>query len=192
MAYTPLLINDKPLDCVSSFKVLGVVINDQLKWQDNIDMIVKKASKRLYILRVLRRSGVPPADLLTIYFSLIRSTVEYACCVWDKSLTKHLSGKLELVQKRAMRIIYPNTQYSDALCLAKCPRLDERRDELCLKTFAKMEEPTSRLHHLIPAKRGSQHGRNLKINSKYSLPRCRTERYKQSFIPAMRFSIHNS
>ncbi|XP_068707230.1 fibropellin-1-like [Montipora foliosa] len=72
----PLRINDRLLDSVSSFKVLGVTLNNQLKWNDNMVTMVKKASKRLYILRVLRRYGVPPADLRLTYFSLVR-TPEY-------------------------------------------------------------------------------------------------------------------
>ena len=64
----PLHINGNPLSIVSSFKVLGVTLNDHLKWNDNVNILVKKASKRLYILRILRRCGVPSADLLPVFF----------------------------------------------------------------------------------------------------------------------------
>ena len=40
-------------------------------------MIVSKASKRLHIIRVLRRGGVSVADLLVIYVALVRSVLEY-------------------------------------------------------------------------------------------------------------------
>ena len=68
-----LCINGLPLELVHSFKVLGLTLNDKLKWQENVELVVKKAAKRLYILRVLSRINVPSADLLTIYFSLVRS-----------------------------------------------------------------------------------------------------------------------
>ena len=58
-----------PLSIVSSFKVLGVTFNDHLKWNDNVNILVKKASKRPYILRMLRRCGVALADLLPVFFS---------------------------------------------------------------------------------------------------------------------------
>ena len=61
-------INGNPLSIVSSFKILGVTLNDHLKWNDNVNILVKKASKRLYILRILRRCGVPSADLLPVFF----------------------------------------------------------------------------------------------------------------------------
>ena len=38
-----------------------------------------------------------------------------------------------MVQKRAMRILFPGIHYRDALVIAKCNRLDDRRLELCLK-----------------------------------------------------------
>ncbi|CAB4004215.1 RNA-directed DNA polymerase from mobile element jockey [Paramuricea clavata] len=103
--YTPLHINDQQLELVTSFKILGLTINNHFKWNDNVAIIVKKASKRLYILRVLRRSGIPSADLLSIYNALIRSVLEYACAVWHTSLPLYLSNKIERVQKRALRIL---------------------------------------------------------------------------------------
>ena len=132
-----LLIDGLPLDLVPSFKILGLTMNNKLKWQDNTEALVKKASKRLYIIRVLQRCGLPPNDLLLVYFSMVRSILEYACPVWHTMLPKCLGDKIEKVQKRAFRIIYPTTDYEDALNIAQCKRLDNRRQELCAKTFKK-------------------------------------------------------
>ena len=60
-------------------KVLGLVIQNNLKWNNHIESIVTKASKRLHILRILRRGGVEINDLVTIYTALIRSLLEYCC-----------------------------------------------------------------------------------------------------------------
>ena len=115
-----LLIDGLPLDLVPSFKILGLTMNNKLKWQDNTEALVKKASKRLYIIRVLQRCGLPPNDLLLVYFSMVRSILEYACPVWHTMLPKCLGDKIEKVQKRAFRIIYPTTDYEDALNIAQC------------------------------------------------------------------------
>ena len=64
-----------------------------------------KASKRLHILRVLKRGGVPPADLLKVYFGLIRSVLEYCCSVWHNALPVKLSDSIERVQKRTLRYL---------------------------------------------------------------------------------------
>jgi hypothetical protein len=141
-------INGNPLSIVSSFKVLGVTFNDHLKWNDNVNILdlVKKASKRLYILRLLRRSGVPSADLLPIFLALVRSVLEYACTVWHTSLPDYLSNKIEHVQKRALRVLYPGLHYIDALQISQVPRLDTRRHDLGTKTFEKIAKPKNRLN----------------------------------------------
>ena len=74
----PLRIDEQVLETVRSHKVPGLVIKDNLKWkEENTCMIVSKASKRLHIIRVLRRGGVSAADLLVIYVALVRSVLEY-------------------------------------------------------------------------------------------------------------------
>ena len=85
-----LTIADTPLEVVKSHKVLGTVINCSLKWNDHIAMITSKASKRLYIIRVLKRSGMSLEDLISICIALVRSVLEICCPVWHSNLTAHL------------------------------------------------------------------------------------------------------
>ena len=53
----------------------------------------------LYILRVLKRSGIPPEDLINIFYALVRSVLEYACVTWSTSLPIYLKDKIESPQK---------------------------------------------------------------------------------------------
>ena len=50
-------INGASIDTVNSAKVLGVSLQNVLKWKSHVDNITKKAAKRLYIIR----------DLITIF-----------------------------------------------------------------------------------------------------------------------------
>ena len=131
----PLCVNGKVLETVKSHKVLGLIIQDNLKWNKHIKMSTSKALKRFHIIRVLQRGGVPPHDLLHIYYALVRSVSEYCCVIWHNSLPKYLSKNIEMVQKRALHIILPGTSYSEALAKLNCPRLDDRRTFLCPKTI---------------------------------------------------------
>ena len=65
-SHSPLTVNNCGLEVVSSHKVLGVTFQYDLKWGTHIVNIIKKASKRLHILRILKRANVPPQDLLVI------------------------------------------------------------------------------------------------------------------------------
>lgn len=55
-----------PHNTIHSHRVLGLVIQDNLKWNEHICMIVSKASMRLHIILVLRRGGVKEASLFVI------------------------------------------------------------------------------------------------------------------------------
>ena len=66
-----LSIGNHHLGIVTSHKVLGLTFQNDLKWGSHIDDIVRKASKRLYIIRVLGREGVPPQELKLIYIYLL-------------------------------------------------------------------------------------------------------------------------
>ena len=145
-----------------------------------------KACKRLYLLRVLKRAGVPPDHFITIYCSLVRSVLEYACQVWISSVQSHLEQQLECVQKRALRIIFPGSNYETALCRGSTPRLSERRLCLCNKTFEKACELSLRLFSNV-LWHNTVHWCNLRSSHRILLPRCRTERFKTSFLPGMSF-----
>ncbi|CAB3994989.1 Hypothetical predicted protein [Paramuricea clavata] len=51
-----LVVENSGLESIESHKVLGLTIQNNLKWDLDIIEIVTKASKRLHILRVLKRS----------------------------------------------------------------------------------------------------------------------------------------
>ena len=134
----PLIIDEHTLETVQSHKALGLIIQNNLKWDEQIFSSVTKASKRLYALRVLSPGGVPPADLINVYHALIRSILEYCCEVWNYAIPHYLSEELEKVQKRAIRIIFPGHSYDEALQLANCTRLIDRRNKMCIKTLQKI------------------------------------------------------
>ena len=125
-----------PVRRVETYKILGVHLSSDLTWNVHIEYIVKKASKRLYALRSLKKAGVHPSDLVGIYCALIRSVLEYAAPVWS-GLLVYLSEVLEAVQRRAMRIIFPNADYNTALCSAGLGSLADRRDAICAKFISK-------------------------------------------------------
>ena len=63
-------------------KLLGVTISSDLTWNKHVENIVAKAGKRVDMLYQLKRAGIGQHDLVTIYISVIRPVLEYACPVW--------------------------------------------------------------------------------------------------------------
>ena len=52
-------MNDVRLELVDKFKLLGVEVQDTLKLNIQVKIIVKKANKRIYHVRAGRRAGIP-------------------------------------------------------------------------------------------------------------------------------------
>ena len=93
---------------MDTYKIFGFLLSSHLTWNVHIEYIVKKANKRLYALRTLKKAGVQPSDLVGIYRALIRSVLEYAVPVWS-GLPVYLSEVLEAVQggRCALSILTP-------------------------------------------------------------------------------------
>ena len=100
----PLRVGNQGVGRVSSYKLLGVIISDDLKWNCHVNYIISKAVKRLYARRLLKRAGVQAQDILRVYRSNVRPILEYALQVWQ-NIPDYLLEKTESVQKRAFRII---------------------------------------------------------------------------------------
>ena len=98
-----------------------------------------KASKNLYALRLLKRAGVQEQDVLKVFRSSVRPILEYAVQAWQ-DIPDYLSDRIESVQKRAFKIIYPNSSPSQALSLANETTLSNRRELLCRKFMAVMTD----------------------------------------------------
>ena len=47
-----LTIDGTPLETISSRKLLGLHIQNDLKWNEHVDTITKKAAGRLYVIRI--------------------------------------------------------------------------------------------------------------------------------------------
>ena len=74
---SPLTLNNQPTEVVKSAKLLGLIFNDHLKWNDQVGQIVKKSSKRSYMLRLLKRAPADTKTLISVYVTSIRPVAEY-------------------------------------------------------------------------------------------------------------------
>ena len=126
------------IEVVEEFKLLGVQITSDLKWDANTNAITKKAFKRLWMLRRLKNLGLKTSSLVKIYTTQIRSLLEYGAVSWHSMLSIENEKAIERVQKSAVAVIlgsdYEN--YENSLAVLALQRLDIRRKKLCT-TFAR-------------------------------------------------------
>ena len=144
-----MFLNGAAIGRVSSFKLLGVTLSNDLSWNDHCDEMFKKACKRLYALRSLKAAGLNQKDLVLVYCSLVRSVFEYASPVWA-ALPIYLQDMLEAVQKKALYIIFGKMEYKEAMETAGLQSLCARRNDACVKFIAKARI-SSPLNRIIPS-----------------------------------------
>ena len=102
------------------------------------------------------------------------------CSRW-KYIILYLSDYIEMVQKRALKSIYPGSTYVEVLVKGNLPTLSARRKELCRRYFNEMKKSDHKLTHLLPAVREVPY--SLRASNTYPLIKARTDRYTNSFIP---------
>ena len=110
----------KPERCV---KLLGVYIDDKLKFHDHVSHICRQAAKQISVLR--RFSNIlSEKEKLQIFNAFILSNFNYCPLVWHLC-GPTLSFKMEKTQERALRFVYndPVSAYPNLLIRAKKPSL---------------------------------------------------------------------
>ena len=123
----------KNLEVIKEFKLLGVVLEDNLKWSKNTQYICQKARSKIWLLRNMKQSGLTVSELIDAYKKEVRSLLELAIPVWHSSLTKKQSKIIENVQKAALASILgaKYTNYENALQYTKLEALFQRRLKIC-------------------------------------------------------------
>lgn len=89
---------------VASITLLGVTISNDLRWNLHVDSIIKKASRRIFLIRNLRKAGCPYSTMFLAYTSLIRSVLVYAYPSFC-NFPLYLQAKLLRLERRVFRII---------------------------------------------------------------------------------------
>ena len=170
MSCKPVFLMNSPLVSVSTCKILGCIFSSDLKWNAFVDFLVKKASKRLYLIISLKRSDCPDDLLFRAYCAFIRPVLLYAfpaVC----NMPTYLSRKLLKIENRVLRIIKSEINF---------PCLFSVADKMCLKLINQIllfsEHPLRSFfvnRHNVPCLR------NVRSILK---PKAKTKRFSSSLV----------
>ena len=70
------------LEVVEEIKLLGIMVQSDMKWQSNTNYLCGKGFARLWILRNLKKFGASHSDLIDVYNKQCRSILELAVPAW--------------------------------------------------------------------------------------------------------------
>ena len=123
------------LELVEEMRLLGLVITSDMKWAANTEYIVKRAYKKLWVMRRLKELGANRDELVDIFVKQVRSILELAVPAWHGALKQADTMEIERVQKAALHIVLgpQYISYRNALKTLNLTSLDSRREKLCLK-----------------------------------------------------------
>ena len=174
--------NENILEVVEEMKLLGIVIQSNLKWKSNTSNLTKKGWRRMWLLRNLNKLGGSEEQLLKVYIEQIRSVLEMACPVWHPGLTEIETRNIERLQKTAFAIIrgQDHTNYRDALEHFNLNSLKQRREDLCLN-FAKKALKSEKFKNWFCRNEQNVETRRAKMHLKEVY--TRTRRYEKSPLP---------
>ena len=100
----------------------------------------------MYFLVQLKRSKVPPKDLVLFYQTCIRSVIDYAIPVYFHALPQYLKNDIIGLEKRALSIILPGTSYATAYKILSLTPMVEHHSKLCNDFFNKIvSDPNHKL-----------------------------------------------
>jgi hypothetical protein len=117
-----LSVNGTPIERVDSYKYLGTVITSKLSFKSNIDQVVEKARRRLYIMSRLASLGVSETLRRMVYTTFIESVLAYHL----STTYHHLSAN----DKKVLSQVTRNASYLGRLDL---PRLSETLEKILKK-----------------------------------------------------------
>ena len=172
--------NGDILEVEEEFKLLGVKVTNDMKWDKNTQFICAKAYSRLWMLRNLMKHGASTVDLIDVYEKQCRSVLEMAVPAWSPGLTKTNANQIERVQKTACAIMLGEkyTSYENALNVLEMETLSDRRSALCLG-FAKKAYISEKFQLWF-----AEDGDNVTDFQLHDV-KTRTKRFKKSPLPYM-------
>lgn len=166
-APAPVNIRGTDVERVSTYKYLGVHLNNKLDWSDNTDALYRKSQSRLSLLRRLRSFGVQGTLLRNFYDSVVASVIFQGVATWAGGVSTRDKKRLDKLVRRAGSVLGCSLDSVDSV--------GDRR--MMAKLSSMLDNPAHPLQGTLTALHSSFSERLLH-------PRCAKERFRRSFLPA--------
>ena len=182
-------IKDTTIERVDTVKDLGVIFDIKLSFTEHYKYIVAKASKITGFL--IRNSSVFDIECTKLlYFSYVRSIVEYCSVVWSPTDQCHIQS-IEKVQRRFMKYLsykcdgaYPPRRYPEEQLIRrfKMQALAVRRKTSAISLLYKVIHCLVDTPDLLADVRIHVPSKNFRRFQTFYLPKCRTNYMKKTPI----------
>jgi hypothetical protein len=172
-----LKIQSTEVQQVREHKILGVIVDEELKWQSHINHVNKLLSKNLFLLHQLKMY-VDTDARKTFFYAHCLSHINYASTVWCGASANHIQ-QMRSLHRRAAKLILPDPSLTT----------DEKQKQLGILPLEKQFiYNTAMLMYKLRDNKAPIYLNNLLTpaserygSEKYILPLPRVDIYKTSF-----------
>ena len=134
-------IENSELKVVRKSRVLGMTLQDNLRWDHHINEITSRASAKLFLVKRMIDNGFEVKFIIDFFNKEICSILEYGAILFHHGLTLSLSYQIESVQRHCLALLSKYIgqifSYSEAKIYFSVEPLTLRRQTLCEKFIKK-------------------------------------------------------
>ena len=176
-----------PISRVTECKLLGIELNHKLSWHSHVDKMYKKGSSWLQFVNKLKKTKMPTSDIVKVYTTLVRHLLEYASHVWHSGWMNSKKTWLSQYKREPWKWLTPHLLMRGCW-LSATFKPSMQGDIVFVKNlFLVLKEPDHKLHHVLTPKRKVHY--ESKYRKPYTLPKVKTNRFKDSFISYCLFNF---
>ena len=170
------------LELTTGDKILGVNINENLKWDDHIKFLRKKISSNLWLLSRIK-IFIPLHYRVLFYKAYVQPHLDYCSVIWGNTRKTNIQVILRL-QRRACRIILGEqyTSLNEALKLINSLNIEKRISLQKAKFMYQVSNKTVPTYIQNMFTTNSEHPSHLRSSNEmnYIIPKPKTELFKGS------------
>ena len=171
-------VADNTIPCEETVKLLGVELDYQLNFNEQVSRICQKVARQLNVLQRISKFLSEETRLL-VFKSFIRSNFNYCPIIWH-FCSKVNTEKLEKLQYRGLKIVYNcyESSYEELLTRANLPTLHlGRLRTIALETFKCINNSAPKyIRDLVNLKQSSY---SFRYENTLQIPTVRTVAYGQ-------------
>ena len=165
---SPLVISGEQVEVVTQYKYLGTILDHKLEWTENTSLLVKKGNQGIYFLKKLRSFNVQRKVLRLFYQAVVQSIISFNNLCFQGNLKVVDASRLAKLTKTASGVIGAAVTDLTTLYEKKAVR----------RVRAILGDPSHPLHVDFSSQQSTREG-----SKRLRSMRCRTDRFKNSFVP---------
>ena len=173
------------IEVVQEMKIVGFVMRSDMRTCSNTEYLVRKAYKRMWLVRRLKGLGASRIQLVDALQKQVLSVLWLGAPAWFCQITQQERKDIDRVAKVGLRIIFGEFYggFENALQAAQIRKPTEQLARMTERFAAKNARSSKFSKWLQPAARKTTNTRSVKNSQIYENVPARTARYGQSPIP---------